>query len=126
MSDDRHADCRMDNAVERAQLGYDDAHERALIDAIIEAITRTSLISGEPPVLCLRTGEIANALTKFLVLILAMSPSAVRSPAAICKLADEFHRRLVKRVADAALDPELNDFVARAFRDDDRERGGRA
>jgi hypothetical protein len=111
---------------EKAMSGYDDAHERAQIDANIEAITRTSLIGGEPPVLCLRTGEIANALTNVLFIILAMSPSAVRSPAAIRKLADEFRRRLIKRVADAALDPELNDFVARAFRGDDRERGGTA
>jgi hypothetical protein len=93
------------NAFERAQAGYDDDHERALVDAIIEAIAEASLIS-EPPAVCLRTGEIANALTRVLALILAMSPSAVRSPAAISKLTEEVHRRLTRGAANAARDPE--------------------
>jgi hypothetical protein len=113
------------NAYERAQMGYDDAHEQALLDAIVEAIGQASLIS-EPPVLCLRTGEIAIALTRVLALILAISPSAARSPTAIRKLTEEFRRRLIKGAANAARDPDLNDFVARAFRNDDRERGGHA
>jgi hypothetical protein len=113
------------NAFERAQMGYDEAHEQALLDAIIEVIADTSFI-GEPPVLCLRTGEIAIALTRALALILAISPSAARSPDAIGKLTEEMRRRLVKGAAIAARDPALNDFVARAFRDDDRERGGNA
>jgi hypothetical protein len=113
------------NRYERATAGYDEAHEQALVDAIIETIAKASLIS-EPPVLCLRTGEIASALTRTLALILAISPSAVRSPHAIRKMSEEMRRRLTKDAANAARNPEVNDFVARAFRNDDRERGGRA
>jgi hypothetical protein len=113
------------NSYERAQAGYDPEHERALGDAIIAAIVQSSYIS-EPPVLCLRTGEIANALTNTLALVLALSPSVTRSPHAIRKLSEEFRRRLTKGAAGAARDPTVNNFVARAFRNDDRERGGRA
>jgi hypothetical protein len=114
------------NAFERAEAaGYDETHECALVDAIIEAIAEASLIS-EPPAVCLRTGEIANALTRVLALILAMSPSAARSPAAITKLTQEVHRRLTKGAANAARDPTVNDILRRVFRDDDYERGGRA
>lgn len=69
------------NALARAEAGYDEDHEQALLDAIIDAIAEASLIS-EPAVLCLRTGEIATALTRALTLILAISPSAVRHPQA--------------------------------------------
>jgi hypothetical protein len=113
------------NAFERTEAGYDETHECALVDAIIEAIADASLIS-EPPAVFLRTGEIANALTRVLALILAMSPSSSRSPEAISKLTEEVHRRLTKGAANAARDPAVHDFVARAFRNDDRERGGRA
>lgn len=113
------------NAFERATSGYDPAHERALTDAIIKTVIEASLI-GEPSVLALRLGEIAHALTNVLVLALAMSPGATRSPTAIRHMAEEFRRRLTKRAAEAARDPTLNDFVVRAFRSDDRERGGNA
>jgi hypothetical protein len=113
------------NAFERAQSGYDEQHEQALVDVIIEGIAEASLIS-EPPAVCLRTGEIANALTRVLALILAMSPNSARSPAAITRLTEEVHRRLTKGAANAARDPAVHDFVARAFRNDDCKRGGRA
>jgi hypothetical protein len=111
--------------LEHAMAGYDDAHEQALVDAITKAIADTSLIP-EPPVLCLRTGETARALMRVLVLTLAMSPSSTRSPGAIRKLTDELRRRLIKGAAEARQNPLVNDFVARAFRDDDHERGGNA
>jgi hypothetical protein len=85
----------------------DEAHEHAVLDAIIEAIAKSSLIS-EPPVLCFRTGEIAVALTSALVLTLAMSTSTARSPVAIRKRTDDLRRRLIKGVANAVRDPVVS------------------
>jgi hypothetical protein len=113
------------NAFERAQAGFDEAHKRALVDAITEAIAKASLIR-DPPVLCIRTGEIAAALVTVLSLTLAMSPSATRSPGAIREITDNLRKRLIKKAADAARDPTLQDFLSRVFRHDDRDRGGNA
>jgi hypothetical protein len=113
------------NALERAQVGYDPEHEEALVDAIIEAIA-DSLLIAEPPVLCLRTGENARALMRVVALTLALSPSSARSPSAIRELTDDLRRRLIKGAAATAGDPTVNDFLARAFRNDDRECGGHA
>jgi hypothetical protein len=40
---------------ERATSGYDDAHERALTDAIIKVIAETSMLA-EPPVMDRKRG----------------------------------------------------------------------
>jgi hypothetical protein len=108
---------------ERAQLGYDDKHEKALIEEFLQAIVKVSLISN-PPVLVLRTGEIANALTTVLTMTLAMSPSVVRSPHAIRDITDRMRKRLIKGAAD----PAMRDFLDRVFQGDvaDRKRGGNA
>lgn len=113
------------DAFERAQLGYDENHEKALSAAILDAIAKASLIS-DPPVLCLRTGEIAQALVSVLVSTLALSPSSTRSPKAIRELTDGLRKRLTKSVTRAAADPVTRDFLDRVFRHDDRERGGNA
>jgi hypothetical protein len=113
------------SAFERAAAGYDDEHEKALVAAIFHAINQASLIS-DPPVLCIRTGEIAHALETVLVATLALSPTATRSPKAIRELTDRLRKRLVKRVARAAADPATRDFLDRVFRSDDDQRGGSA
>jgi hypothetical protein len=113
------------NAFERATSGYDDKHERALADAIVTAIAKTSLM-GDPAVLVLRLAEISTALQTVLGLALGLSPSAVRSPKAIREITDRIRRRLVKSVGKAAADPTMQDFLARCFRTDDDQRGGHA
>lgn len=113
------------SAFERATSGYDAQHEAALFNAISRAIAETSYIS-DPPVVCIRTGEIAAALVSVLIPILALSPSATRSPTAIRKLTDDLRARLIRRVGDAVHDPATHDFLARCFRDDDAKRGGNA
>jgi hypothetical protein len=45
-----------------------------------------------------------------------MSPSATRSPTALRKTIEELHRRLRRRVAAGVVDPELQEFLRRAFR----------
>jgi hypothetical protein len=112
-------------AFDLAQAGYDDGHEQALVEAIITAISNASLIS-EPPVLCLRTGEITSALAKVLASTIAMSPSRVRSPAEIRKTCETIRRKVTALVRDAERDPVFADLLARCFRDDDHERAGHA
>ena len=113
------------NDFERARAGYDDAHEEALVEAITRAVFAASVI-GEPPVTVLRTGELTNALRTGVATAIALSPSAVRSPAAIRKTTNSLWRRLLKRVAAARANADFGDFESNCFRHDDSERGGHA
>jgi hypothetical protein len=110
---------------ERATAGFDDAHERALLDAIITAIGKASMVS-DPPCMVLRTGEMQSALLTCLAGAIALSPAATRSPTAIRKTVDELRRRLIKHVGAARNSGEFRDFEARIFRSDDEDRGGNA
>jgi hypothetical protein len=98
----------------RAAAGYDEAHERALVEAIVEAIGQASMIS-DCNAMVLRTGECASALLTLLAAVLAMSPTVTRSPAATRRTMDELHRRLRRRLADAERDPTMQDFVRQCF-----------
>jgi hypothetical protein len=109
----------------RAQLGYDAAFKAALTEAIFHAITDVSFAS-DLNVIAIRTGETADALADTLALFLALSPAATRSPKAIRQVADDLRKRLIKNVAAARANPVTQDFLARVFRGDDDERGGRA
>jgi hypothetical protein len=111
------------NQLERAQLGYDEELEAKLTEAITTAIINTSMIDD---CLVVRTGESAAALTTVLASMLAMSPTAARSPTAIRHIAESFRKKVAAQVRAAEADPVFHDIRARAFRDDDRERGGRA
>jgi anaerobic glycerol-3-phosphate dehydrogenase len=113
------------DALDRAHAGYDPTHREALTEAILRAIADASIIN-EPRVLCLRTGELTDALVDVLAAAIAMSPEAIRSPAAIRKLTDELRRRSIKKVAEAGSNPDFQDFERRIFRNDDEKRGGRA
>jgi hypothetical protein len=97
----------------RATAGFDEAHERQLVEALTAAVVETSRASDCDAVL-LRTGEIASALLTVLAGTLAMSPASVRSPTAIRRTVDELRRRITQ----AERDPELQDFMRRCFRDD--------
>jgi hypothetical protein len=105
---------------ERAVNGYDDEHERALVDAIMTAIADVSMVTDANAVV-IRTGETASALLTVLAGVLAMSPAAARSPTAIRRTCDELHKRLRRRVVHATADPELQSFLARVFRGTDVE-----
>jgi hypothetical protein len=99
----------------RAVAGYDEAHERALADAIMAAIAEASHVS-DCNALVLRTGECASALLTVLASILAMSPSAIRSLTAQRRTLDELGKRLRRRVAAAESNPDVQDFLRRIFR----------
>ena len=71
-----------------------------------------------------RTGEATQALLTALACVLALSPSAIRSPTAIRKTVDDLGKRLRRRVASAEQSPDLKDFVRRSFWNTDE--GGNA
>ena len=83
----------------RASLKYDEEHEKALLQAITEAIFETSIVS-DCNVCAIRTGEATEALLTIFSgkAVLAMSPSASRSPTAIRKTIDELGKRLRRKV----------------------------
>ena len=98
----------------KAVLEYDEEHERALLDAITQAIFETSRVSDANAIV-VRTGEATQALLTALACILAMSPSVTRSPAAIRKTVDDLGKRLRRRVAAVEQSPDLKDVVRRSF-----------
>ena len=82
----------------RATLEYDKDHERALLDAITQAIFETSRVSDANAIV-LRPGEATQALLTALAGILALSPSVTRSTAAIRKTVAEFGKHLRRQIA---------------------------
>jgi hypothetical protein len=102
----------------RATLEYDKDHERALLEAITEAIFEASRISDCHAVV-IRTGEAAQALLTALACFLAMSPAATRSPSALRKTCDDFSKSLRRKVAAAEKNSDLQEFVRRSFWGDD-------
>ena len=96
------------------RAAYDKDHERALMEAITRTIFETSVVSDVNAIV-LRTGETTEALLTALAGILAMSPSATRSPTALRRTIDEFGKRLRRRVASAEQDLDLKEFVRRSF-----------
>jgi hypothetical protein len=104
----------------RAAAGFDEAHERQLVEVLAAAIAEASLAS-DCNALILRTGELTSALLTLLATAIALSPSSTRSPTATRKLMGELHKRLRRRVAQAEQDPELQDSLARCFRGCDVE-----
>jgi hypothetical protein len=107
----------------RALLEYDKAHEEELLRVITEAIFEASIVP-DANVAAIRTGECTQASMTVLAGIVAMSPSATRSPAAIHKIIDELGKQLRRKVAAAETNEALQHFIARCFRGDDIE--GRA
>jgi hypothetical protein len=103
-----------DRATYARAAGYDDEHEAKLVAAITTAIAKASKVS-DIDALVIRTGEAASALLSVLSFVLALSPSATRSPTAMRKTCEELHRRLRKRVASAETNQDLQDFVARVL-----------
>jgi hypothetical protein len=98
----------------RAAAGYDLQFEQKLTEQITAAIVAASLVT-DANVIILRTRETASALVTALATFLAMSPAATRSPTAMRKITDELGKRLRRRVALAAADPGLQEFMRRTF-----------
>jgi hypothetical protein len=107
----------------RAASGYDDQHEAELLAAIMAAIAEASRVS-DADALVVRTGEAASALLSALAFVLALSPSATRSPTAQRRMLEELGKRLRRRVAAAQGDDDVRAFARRCFRSNDV--GGRA
>jgi hypothetical protein len=97
---------------QRAAAGYDEAFERELVDAVMEAIARASMVTDANAIV-MRTGETASALVTVLAATLALSPQACRSPSAIRKLTDEIRRRLLRRINHGQAEADV--FRARVF-----------
>jgi hypothetical protein len=104
----------------RAVGGYDGDFERALVDAITETIAKASIVS-DCNAMIIRTGETASALLRMLASVLALSPEVTRSPATIRDTVDDFSKRLRREVTATAADPDVREFVQRAFRGDAAE-----
>ena len=102
----------------RATLEYDAEHERALLEAITQAIFETSAVSDANAIV-IRTGEAAQALLAVLAGILAMSSAATRSPSALRKTCDDFSKSLRRKVSAAEQSVELQEFARRTFRGTD-------
>src|SRR5262245_60874275 len=102
----------------RALAGYDDEHERALVEAITRSIFEASICS-DARVAAIRTGQATSALVTVLAAVLAMSPAVTRSPTALRRSLDELHKRLRRRIAQVEGDHDLQDFLRRAFRSND-------
>jgi hypothetical protein len=94
--------------------GYDDEFERALVDAIMTAITQASMVT-DANACVIRTGETASALVTVLAGMLAMSPAAARSPTAIRKTIDELGKRLRRNVARQPLTLTSSSFLPASF-----------
>ena len=118
----------MSGDLRKALEGFDDAHEQRLLDAIVSAIVDASMLDdgAGKPVLALRLGETAQALTTALALVLALSPPAAHNDAAIKQTSQSFRRKLRARVHHARRDPDLHEFLRQSFNHTDKARGGRA
>ncbi len=114
--------------LQRALAGFDEAFERRLLDRIVEAIVAASMLDDGAgnPVLALRLGETAQALTTALACVLALSPPAAHNDAAIKQTSQSFRRKLRARVHHARRNPDLHELLRRSFNASDHARGGRA
>jgi hypothetical protein len=117
----------MSDALRKALEGFDPAFEQRLLDRITQAIVDASMIDGVDgrPVLALRLGETAQALTSALAFFLALSPASAHNAHAIKQTSQSFRRKLTARVHHARRDPDLHEILRRSFNSTDRARGGR-
>jgi hypothetical protein len=99
---------------EWASAGYDAEFEQGLVDAILQAIAGASKVTDVDTAV-VPTGETTSALLTCLAIVLAMSPSATRSPSALRQTLDVLGKRLRGRLAAAEHSPGMRDFVRRAF-----------
>jgi hypothetical protein len=99
---------------EWASAGYDAEFEQGLVDAILQAIAGASKVTDVDTAV-VPTGETTSALLTCLAIVLAMSPSATRSPSALRQTLDALGKRLRQRLAVAEADAGLQEFLRRVF-----------
>ena len=98
----------------RATSAYDKGHERALMEAITRTIFETSAVSDADAIV-IRTAECAQALVIVLAGVLAMSPTAARSPTAIRRTIGDLGKRLGRQIVAAEQNADIQEFVRRTF-----------
>lgn len=88
---------------------FDEAHERALLDAINQAIVDTSTTADGR--LIIRNAETASALVTALAATIAMSDAATISEDTIDQIVGGIAADLRDKVASAAADPEWRELL---------------
>jgi heme exporter protein D len=99
---------------DQATREYDPDFERAVANAVIEAIAQVSRVT-DANVMVLRVGEIIAALVTVLATTIALSPAVTRSPTQKRKFLDETAKRLRRQAMQAADDPATKWFRDRCF-----------
>ena len=97
----------------RATALYDDDFRRRLIEEIITAIAKASLVTDVN--VMARTGEMIEALTSCLIATASLTPHFGR-PSHLREFAGELAKRVRREVAKAQAEGFCNDFVFGARR----------
>ena len=98
----------------RATALYDDDFRRRLIEEIITAIAKASLVT-DANVMAIRTGEMIEALTSCLIATASLIPH-FGTPSHLREFAGELAKRVRREVAKAQAEGFCNDFVFGARR----------
>jgi hypothetical protein len=98
----------------RATASYDDDFRRRLIEEIITAIAKASLVT-DANVMAIRTGEMIEALTSCLIATAALTPH-FDTPRHLREFAAELAKRIRREVAKARAEGFCSDFVFGACR----------
>ena len=97
----------------RATASYDDDFRRRLIEEIITAIAKASLVTDAN--VMARTGEMIEALTSCLIATASLIPH-FGTPSHLREFAGELAKRVRREVAKARAEGFCNDFVFGAHR----------
>jgi hypothetical protein len=97
----------------RATASYDDDFRRRLIEEIITAIAKASLVT-DVNVMAIRTGGMIEALTSCLIATASLTPHSGTSH--LREFAEELAKRVRREVAKARAEGFCNDFVFGARR----------
>src|SRR5262245_53282911 len=97
-----------------ATASYDDDFRRRLIEEIITAIAKASLVT-DANVMAIKTGEMIEALTSCLIATASLTPH-FGGPSHLREFAEELAKRVRREVAKARAEGFCNDFVFGARR----------
>jgi hypothetical protein len=93
----------------RATASYDDDFRRRLIEEIITAIAKASLVT-DANVMAIRTGEMIEALTSCLIATASLTPH-FGTPSHLCEFAEDTAKRIRRDVAKARAEGFCADFI---------------
>jgi hypothetical protein len=96
----------------RATASYDDDFRRRLIEEIITAIAKASLVA-DANVMAIRTGETIEALITCLITTASLAPH-FDTPSHLREFAEDTAKRIRREVAKARAEGFCADFVFRA------------